>query len=126
MRADGAALTLADLPPLRSWHDGRSTVLVGDAAHAMTPNLGQGAAQALEDVAALLSELASSPVPEALAAYQARRKQRAELVVARSRMTGRIAQAANPVTASLRDGLAPVTSGRLTLRQAATILQPSR
>jgi 2-polyprenyl-6-methoxyphenol hydroxylase-like FAD-dependent oxidoreductase len=65
-------------------------------------------------------------VPDALAAYQARRKQRAELVVARSRLTGRIAQAANPVTARLRDCLVPVSSGRLTLHQAATILQPVR
>jgi len=118
-------LPLADLPPLRRWHDGRSTVLIGDAAHAMTPNLGQGAAQALEDVAVLLTELAVRPVPEALAAYQARRKKRAEMVVARSRLTGRIAQATNPVTALLRDSLVPVTSGRLTLRQAAGILRPA-
>lgn len=117
-------LPLEDLPPLRSWHDGRSMVLVGDAAHAMTPNLGQGAAQALEDVAALLTELASDPVPEALAAYQHRRKRRAELVVARSRMTGRIAQATNPVMAFLRDSLASATFNRLTLRQAPAIFEP--
>jgi 2-polyprenyl-6-methoxyphenol hydroxylase-like FAD-dependent oxidoreductase len=35
--------------------------LVGDAAHAMTPNLGQGAGQALEDVAALTRTLATMP-----------------------------------------------------------------
>lgn len=117
-------LPLADLPPLRTWHDGRSTVLVGDAAHAMTPNLGQGAAQALEDVAVLLSQLTSAPLPEALAAYQRRRKRSAERVVARSRWAGRIAQAGNPMTAFLRDGLTRITPERAALRQAAAVLGP--
>lgn len=114
--------SLNDLPPLRTWHDGLSTVLVGDAAHGMTPNLGQGAAQALQDVAILLSELASAPVPDALAAYERHRKRSAEHVVVRSRMAGRVAQAAHPVTALLRDGLARITPDRVTLRQAATVL----
>lgn len=118
-------LPLADLPPLRTWHDGRSTVLVGDAAHAMTPNLGQGAAQALTDVAVLLSELASTPVPQALGAYQRRRKRAAEQVVARSRWAGRVAQARHPLTTFLRDGLARVTPERAALRQVAAVLAPS-
>lgn len=118
-------LALRDLPRLRTWHDGRSTVLIGDAAHAMTPNLGQGAAQALEDVAALLRELSLAPVPEALAAYERRRKPRAERIVARSRMTGKVAQAANPMTAFLRDALARVTPEAVTLRQIDAVLKPS-
>ncbi|MDN5764261.1 MAG: FAD-dependent monooxygenase [Humibacillus sp.] len=118
-------LALQDLPALNAWHDGRSTALVGDAAHAMTPNLGQGAAQALEDVAALLDELGSAPVPEALAAYELHRRSRAEYVVSRSRLAGRVAQAGNPLTASLRDALARATPARALLRQFATILEPS-
>lgn len=118
-------LALQDLPALGAWHDGRSTVLVGDAAHAMTPNLGQGAAQALEDVAVLLDELRSAPVSEALAAYEYRRKPRAEHVVSRSRLAGRVAQAGNPLTATLRDAVAWATPARVALRQFAAILEPS-
>ncbi|MEO6999271.1 MAG: FAD-dependent oxidoreductase [Terracoccus sp.] len=117
-------LTLQDLPSLGTWHDQCSTVLVGDAAHAMTPNLGQGAAQALEDVAVLLDELGSAPIPEALAAYEHRRRRRAEHVVSRSRLAGTVAQAANPLTAHLRDALVRTTPARAMLRQFAAVLEP--
>ena len=46
-----------DLPPLPRWHAGR-IMLLGDAAHAATPNLGQGGNQALEDAAYLAQALA--------------------------------------------------------------------
>ena len=83
------ALPLEDLPPLPRWHDGRGVVLVGDAAHAMTPNLGQGAAQALEDAAALVHELTQQPVAEALHVYERRRKRHVEKVVKRARVVGK-------------------------------------
>ncbi len=47
-----------DFPPMRSWHAGR-VVLVGDAAHATTPNLDQGGAQAIEDAYVLAEKLAT-------------------------------------------------------------------
>lgn len=49
---------LSDVPSLANWHQGR-VVLLGDAAHATTPNLGQGAAQAVEDSCFLAQTLTS-------------------------------------------------------------------
>ena len=87
------------------WFDGKQ-VLVGDAAHAMPPNLGQGANSALVDVAVLFDELRrAADLPGALDAYQ-RRRQRAVARVARmSEQLGRIAEYTNPAMRWLRDRL---------------------
>jgi 2-polyprenyl-6-methoxyphenol hydroxylase-like FAD-dependent oxidoreductase len=65
--SDGRVYCYAAAPaaPLPSFHRGRA-VLLGDAAHPMTPNLGQGACQALED-AAVLARLATGTAPDAVA-----------------------------------------------------------
>lgn len=63
------------------WHRGR-IVLIGDAVHAVTPQLGQGAAQAIEDGVVLAESLASSAEPgEAFRRYTARRYERCKLIV---------------------------------------------
>ncbi|MFJ5229667.1 FAD-dependent monooxygenase [Kitasatospora sp. NPDC088391] len=67
------------------WHVGR-VVLAGDAAHASTPHLAQGAAMAVEDALVLAQELdAAADVPAALTAWEARRRPRAMFVQALSR-----------------------------------------
>jgi 2-polyprenyl-6-methoxyphenol hydroxylase-like FAD-dependent oxidoreductase len=81
-----------DLPDLPSFVQGR-LVLLGDAAHAMTPNLGQGAGQALEDAATLGAVLeAHSEVPVALARYDALRRPRTQAIVKQSRRMGAVGQ----------------------------------
>jgi 2-polyprenyl-6-methoxyphenol hydroxylase-like FAD-dependent oxidoreductase len=117
-------LSLCDLPPLPHWHrDG--IVLIGDAAHATTPNLGQGAAQALEDVAALGSALSTQPPAGAFKALESARKRRAERIVRQSRAVGRIAQASNPLAARLRDLAARSTPEVVAYWQFARILSPT-
>ncbi|MGW1136291.1 FAD-dependent monooxygenase [Streptomyces zhihengii] len=67
------------------WHVGR-VVLAGDAAHASTPHIAQGAAMAVEDAVVLAESLDAEPdVPAALVAWEARRRPRALWVQSMSR-----------------------------------------
>jgi 2-polyprenyl-6-methoxyphenol hydroxylase-like FAD-dependent oxidoreductase len=71
------------------WHRDR-VVLVGDAAHGMTPHTGQGAAQAVEDGIVLAEELAASDsVAGALLAYTERRFDRCRTILEGSEAIGR-------------------------------------
>ncbi|WP_163989117.1 FAD-dependent monooxygenase [Pyxidicoccus caerfyrddinensis] len=94
-----------DRPPLQRWSHGRVTLL-GDAAHPMTPNLGQGGCQAIED-AVVLSECLSTDadVTRALITYEQRRRERANQLVLRSWRLGQLAQMESPTGRFLRDSL---------------------
>jgi 2-polyprenyl-6-methoxyphenol hydroxylase-like FAD-dependent oxidoreductase len=71
------------------WHRGR-VVLIGDAAHATSPHVGQGAAMAMEDALVLADELAADgAVGDALERFTARRFERCELIWSISRQIGR-------------------------------------
>ncbi|GFE74612.1 FAD-dependent oxidoreductase [Novosphingobium sp. TCA1] len=66
------------------WHKGR-VVLLGDAVHATTPHLGQGAGMAIEDAIVLAEELGRHDDPEAaFAAYHGRRYERCRYIVEKS------------------------------------------
>ncbi|MFF4599886.1 FAD-dependent monooxygenase [Amycolatopsis sp. NPDC001319] len=75
---------ILDLDPLPAFTSGR-VALLGDAAHAVPPDLGQGACQAIEDAVVLAASLRDHPVPEALAAYDAARRPRAAYVTKQAR-----------------------------------------
>jgi 2-polyprenyl-6-methoxyphenol hydroxylase-like FAD-dependent oxidoreductase len=104
-----------DRDPLRSWGVGRVTLL-GDAAHPMTPNLGQGACQAIED-AVVLARCLGGGISPSLRRYEERRISRTTSVVRRSRLMGRVTQLENPLLCRLRDAVAKRTSARAQLRQ---------
>ncbi|HXH80696.1 FAD-dependent monooxygenase [Nocardioides sp.] len=106
-----------DLPPGRTpLHRGRR-VLVGDAAHAMEPNLGQGAGLALEDAVVLDHALASeSSVEAALLAYSTRRRPRVVALARQSRRVGQVVRLKRPSALALRDIAMRATPDRLARR----------
>ncbi|MFN0122667.1 MAG: FAD-dependent monooxygenase [Blastocatellia bacterium] len=70
------------------WHQGR-VLLIGDAAHATTPHLGQGAAQAVEDGVAPGELLArDAPLPDLLDEFMQRRYERCKFIVEGSLQLG--------------------------------------
>ncbi|WP_405445090.1 FAD-dependent monooxygenase [Streptomyces erythrochromogenes] len=117
--------------PLPRLHHGRIAWL-GDAAHAMAPNLGQGGCQAIEDAVVLAHLLPAGDtgdstdsgdgagsrdaVAAALAAYTAARRDRTDAVRLRARRVGRLGALRNPLAVTARDLAVRATPTRLALR----------
>ena len=111
-----------DREPLKRWTEGRVTLL-GDAAHPMTPNLGQGACQAIEDAVTLAHRLAErDEAGQALLAYEMARIQRANFIVRQSWQIGRVAQWGNPAACALRNTLLKTVGGALQRSQLKLIV----
>ncbi|RCG28698.1 FAD-binding protein [Sphaerisporangium album] len=106
--------------PLPSFATGR-IALLGDAAHAMTPDLGQGTSQAFEDAAAVTRHLAGArpaDVEQRLLGYDAERRPRANrLLLAASRQSRLMSRTGG--SAWLRDALLRAIPRRLATRQLA-------
>ena len=90
-RTDPAGVVVTDIhdrDPVARWSAGR-VVLLGDAAHPMTPALGQGAGLAVEDAVVLAARLrGAARVADALAGYTAERAPRTAAAVELSRCKG--------------------------------------
>jgi 2-polyprenyl-6-methoxyphenol hydroxylase-like FAD-dependent oxidoreductase len=112
-----------DREPLgERWGEGRATLL-GDAAHPMTPNLGQGACQAIEDAVVLARCLGErGATAESLRSYERLRSDRVAMVVRRSRRVGSIGQVKNPAICWLRDRALAMIPPKAQLRQLEEVV----
>ncbi len=112
-----------DLRPLPFWSQGR-IMLLGDAAHATTPNLGQGAVMALEDAVVLAFSLRDvrGDVARGLRQYEQQRLGRTRRVTVLSRRIGRLGQLESPVLSAWRNTAVRLTPTSLQLRQLDWLL----
>jgi 2-polyprenyl-6-methoxyphenol hydroxylase-like FAD-dependent oxidoreductase len=117
----GTPLLHHDLEELAEpvWGAG-SRLLIGDAAHAMTPNLGQGAGMAIEDAVVLPAVLkASDPAAE----LKRIRHRRVVQLQKASRLLGQLAHWKHPWSCALRDGLLRSIPPKVNERQYARMIQ---
>ncbi|MBC1935758.1 NAD(P)-binding protein [Listeria grandensis] len=104
-----------DLVPMTSFVKGR-IVLLGDAAHAMTPNMGQGGCQAMEDAIVLQNCVKRlEDVEMAFEAYSKARVGRTKKITERSRLIGKVGQFESAFACKVRNvgmRLAPASAQR--------------
>jgi 2-polyprenyl-6-methoxyphenol hydroxylase-like FAD-dependent oxidoreductase len=102
------AYAIYDMLSMRSWHRG-AVCLIGDAAHAVGPHVGQGASLALEDAFVVAKCLRDIGDPAAaFAAFDRLRRGRVEPIVRQSRRTGQQKAPAGWIGRKLRDLLLPI------------------
>lgn len=106
-----------DIKPLDNFIYNR-ICLLGDAAHATTPNMGQGAGQSIEDAYELMHALKNtSHVKDALEHYNERRVYKTKKVIDISRQIGWAAQWDNPFLINFRDTVFPFIPKSLLFRR---------
>ena len=92
-----------DLKPIKKWQN-QNVCLIGDAAHATTPNLGQGACQAIED-AYILGKLLDNgmAIENTFEVYEKLRRKKAHNIVNTSWTVGKMAHIENRIAIWLRN-----------------------
>ncbi len=111
---------IMDLKPIQQWSLD-NVCLIGDAAHATTPNLGQGACQAIEDAYVLGELLKKHSINEAFRLYPQLRKEKAHAVVAMSWKIGKLSHLRNPFGITFRNLVMKATPTCLNRRQLAKL-----
>ena len=111
---------VSDLRPLTKWYQDQ-VCLIGDAAHGTTPNMGQGACQAIEDAYVLSSCLEKFEGRDAFANFQRMRMPKVSQVVKRSWTLGKVSHWQNPLAIMLRNQMMKWTSQQFMKRQTEKI-----
>ena len=113
---------LTDLYPINNWHTTK-VCLLGDAAHATTPNMGQGAGQSIEDAWILAECLHKYEPTKAFETYQQLRIKKAHQIVNTSWTLGKLAHLSNPILISLRNQLMRWTPESVSRKQSEKIIE---
>lgn len=102
---------IIDLKPISVWQD-KNVCLIGDAAHATTPNMGQGACQAVED-AYVLGKLMDSglSLEKTFKQYQKIRLKKAHMIVNNSKLLGKVSHWENSFGIGIRNFFMRIGTG---------------
>jgi 2-polyprenyl-6-methoxyphenol hydroxylase-like FAD-dependent oxidoreductase len=113
---------LFDRAPSRVWGRGRITLL-GDAAHPMTPHMGQGGAQALEDAVVLGRSVSKNTnIETALRSYERERMKRANTFVRQSRAANDLAKLESALACRARNAFLRAIPDKLVLYRLTKML----
>lgn len=113
---------ISDLKPTNIWYK-ENVCLIGDSAHATTPNMGQGACQAIEDAFVLSECLHKYEITKAFSEYQKLRLPKAHQVVKASWLVGKMAHLSNPILIGLRNQMLRLTPSSVNRKQNEQIFQ---
>lgn len=116
---------ISDLKPTSNWYK-KNVCLIGDSAHATTPNMGQGACQAIEDAFVLSECMAKYEINQAFEKYQKLRLPKAHKVVNTSWMIGKMAHLSNPILRGLRNQILKTTPSSTNIKQNEHIFELAR
>jgi 2-polyprenyl-6-methoxyphenol hydroxylase-like FAD-dependent oxidoreductase len=116
---------ISDIKPIKQFAFGK-IVLMGDAAHATTPNMGQGACMAIEDAAVMANCLDHySSVEEAFKQFEKKRIGRTTSIVNHSRIIGKMAQLENSLLIKVRNAALKLTPAHVTENQVRRLTEVS-
>ncbi|NML20700.1 hypothetical protein HHL16_07435 [Pseudoflavitalea sp. G-6-1-2] len=112
--------TISDLKPISRWSM-QNACLIGDAAHATTPNLGQGACQAIEDAYVIAQLLQKHSIGDTFNRYPELRMEKARYIVNASWKIGNLAHLESGIGISLRNLLLKAVPDRVNKKQLEKI-----
>lgn len=113
---------IVDIKPISKFHFNQ-ILLLGDAAHATTPNMGQGACMAIEDVAVLQEELRQHAWQLACSNFEKRRLTRTKYIIEKSDLAGKVAQMDHSVLSFVRNQLIRILPDSIVHGQMKRLLE---